>query len=240
MNKITLRLAFLGALLLLPLFASAQVQCGDSLYSVRMHVGYAFNKTYSHFANFDLGAFMPINQHFEMQADARLSTTNCYAMGVQLRPKFDLPVGQMYVETRAMYRALVRNHINEITTGISLGYRMQYVDVLLGCGTRIIGQMPVRWTSTDKYILEPFNILYRIQAFVRPQTSPWNLTLAVSNIDDYQMERVMQPMFMLGGQYDADRHWRVRLSTQYKPTGMFHLTATFYAIDLRAGVEYRF
>ena len=89
-------------------------------------------------------------------------------------------------------------------------------------------------------ILEPFDAVYRVEAFVRPQTSPWNISLCLSNMDNYQVERMWQPMFYLGGWYDITKHWRVRLSGKYKLAGMFHLNAHYYGAEVRAGVEYRF
>ncbi|MBQ2439031.1 MAG: hypothetical protein II267_03975, partial [Paludibacteraceae bacterium] len=80
----------LGSLLLAPM-AMAQVQPGDTTYSVSLHVGYGHNLTYGSHANFDVDAYLPINQHFDMQANIRTSTADVHTMGVQLRPKFALP-----------------------------------------------------------------------------------------------------------------------------------------------------
>ena len=228
------------SLALLPLMAAAQTQPGDSRYSISLHAGYGHNRTYGSMGNFDIDAFMPINQHFEMQADIRMSTANFYSFGVQMRPKFALPVGEMFLEDRLMARLITRDAFNEVTQALSLGYRMQYVSIQLGMSTRLIIRLPYEWHSTESIICEPFNVLYRVEGFVRPQTSPWNISLCVSNMDNYQIERVWQPMFMLGGWYDPTDHWRVRLSAECKPTGLFHLNATYYGAEVRVGAEYRF
>jgi hypothetical protein len=106
--------------------------------------------------------------------------------------------------------------------------------------TRIIIPQPYTFHTDDELIVEPFNVIYRVKAFVRPQTSPWNISLCVANIDNYQVERVWQPMFYLGGWYDINNNWRVRLSGKYKLAGMFHLNAHYYGAEVRTGVEYRF
>ena len=230
---------FLG-LLLLPMMAFAQVQSGDSQYSLSLHVGYGHNQTYGSMGNFDIDAYMPINQYFEMQTNIRLSTANFYAMGVQLRPKFALPVGEMFIEDRLMARLITRDQFNEVLQALSLGYRMEYVSFQVGMATRLMIQQPYEWHSTESIICEPFIMLYRVEAFVRPQTSKWNINMCVSNMDNYQIERVWQPMFMLGGWYDPTDHWRVRMSAECKPTGMFHLNATYYGAEVRVGAEYRF
>ena len=229
----------LGCLLMAPM-AMAQVQPGDTTYSVSLHAGYGHNLTYGSMANFDIDAFMPINQHFEMQANVRTSTANYYSIGVQLRPKFALPKGELYLEDRLMARLIALDEVNEFLHAISLGYRMQYVDVQVGLINRVIMPLPYERNTLDKYIVEPFQLLYRLECFVRPVTSPWNIAIAISNADDYMIERPWTPMLYLGGWYDIDSHWRLRLSGKYKNAGMFHMNAHYYAAEVRVGAEYRF
>lgn len=238
MKKIFLILA-LGFGLFAPI-AMAQVQPGDTTYSVSLHAGYGHNLTYGSMANFDIDAYLPINQHFDMQANVRTSTANVHTMGVQLRPKFALPKGELYLEDRLMARLIARDEVNEFLHAISLGYRMQYVDVQVGLINRVIMPLPYERNTLDKYIVEPFQLLYRLECFVRPVTSPWNIAIAISNADDYMIERPWTPMLYLGGWYDIDSHWRLRLSGKYKNAGMFHMNAHYYAAEVRVGGEYRF
>ena len=238
MNKRITLLILMAVTAMLPI--SAQVQYGTDRYAVRMNIGYNHNTTYGSHAGFDVGAFMPINPHFEMQADLRFTTANTHAIGVQLRPKFAVPVGEMFIEGRLLAGLYPRDGFNDMTQLIGVGYRMEYVSVLLGMSTRLIMESPYDWHSNQNIIVEPFNICYRIEAFVRPQTSPWNISLCVSNMTDYQIERVWQPIFMAGGRYNIDEHWQVNLSALCKPTGMFHLNAKYYAAEVRAGFAYAF
>ena len=207
--------------------AIAQVQPGDTTYTVSLHTGYAHNLTYGSYANFDLDAYMPINKHFDMQANIRTSTANVHSMGVQLRPKFRLPKGELYVEDRLMMRFAMRDNYRDFVHAISVGYMMQYVNVQVGMSNRIITPLPYEHHSEDAMILEPFDAVYRVEAFVRPQSAAWNISLCLSNMDNYLIERMWAPMFYLGGWYDINPHWRVRLSGKMKLAGMFHLNANF-------------
>lgn len=225
---------------LVALGAMAQVQPGDEQYAVSLHVGYGHNLTYGSHANFDIDAYLPINKHFDMQASVRTSTANFYTAGVQLRPKFVLPVGELYLEDRLMMRWVNRDSFRDFVHAFSVGYKMQYVNVQVGMANRIITPLPYTKRSGDEMILEPFDAVYRVEAFVRPQTSLWNISLCLANMDNYQVERMWQPMFYLGGWYDVNEHWRVRLSGKMKLAGMFHLNAHYYGAELRAGAEYRF
>ena len=229
----------LCSLLLAPA-AMAQVQPSDSQYAVSLHVGYGHNLTYSSMANFDIDAYMPINQYFEMQANIRTSTANYHTVGIQLRPKFELPKGELYLEDRLMARFIARDQVNEFLHAISLGYRMQYVNVEFGLINRVMMPLPYERNTLDKYIVEPFQLLYRVEGFVRPVTSSWNIAIAISNADNYMIERPWTPMLYLGGWYNIDQHWRLRLSGKYKNAGMFHMNAHYYAAEVRVGAEYRF
>ena len=98
----------------------------------------------------------------------------------------------------------------------------------------------VEYSYNETFVVEPFNLLYRVEVFCRPQNNPWNLSFMISNVDDYQMERSYQPLFSAGAWYDFNEHWRLNLWAQCKPTGMFHLDATFYGATFRTGFSYRF
>ena len=229
----------LCSLLLAPA-AMAQVQPGDTTYHVSLHVGYGHNLTYGSMCNFDIDAYMPINPYFEMQANIRTSTANYHTVGIQLRPKFELPKGELYLEDRLMARFIARDQVNEFLHAISLGYRMQYVNVEFGLINRVMMPLPSERNTLTKFIVEPFQLLYRVEGFVRPMTSPWNIVIAISNADNYMIERPWTPMLYLGGWYNVDEHWRVRLSGKYKNAGMFHMNAHYYAAEVRVGAEYRF
>lgn len=214
--------------------------CASEQYSISLDMGYGHNLTYGSFANFDLGAYMPLNTHFEMQANVRMSTANTYAVGVQMRPKFALPVGEMYIEDRLLTSFIRRDQFLDFVHALSVGYRMQYVNVQLGMTNRVMLPPTYELSSGDTFVCEPFDLLYRLEVYVRPATSVWNLSLALANVDEYQIERMWQPMFYLGGWYDIDEHWRISLNGKLKLAGMFHLNAHYYALEVRVGAEYKF
>ena len=218
----------------------AQIQFGSSQYAVRMDIGYLHNTTYGSHAGFDFGAYMPINRHFEMQTDLRFTTVGTHAIGVQLRPKFSVPVCEFYIESRLLAGLYTRDGYNDLTQALAVGYRMEFVSFQVGMSTRLIMESPYDWHANSNMIVEPFNVTYRLEVFVRPQTSPWNISLCASNMTDYQIERVWQPIFMANGLYNIDQNWQINLNLLCKPTGMFHLNAKYYAAELRAGFAYNF
>lgn len=213
---------------------------GERRYSLMGMAEYSYNRTWGHHGNFDVQALMPINKYFEMEAKLQFSTANVHTGVVQIRPKFELPIGEMFIETDVMFKAVARNRINDFTAALGVGYRMDYVSVMLGLFSRVMDNWDRNWHTEETYVVEPFNFLYRVEVFCRPQDNPWNLSFMISNVDDYQMERTWQPLFMAGAWYDVTNNWRLNFGVQCKPTGMFHLDASFYGATARAGFSYRF
>ncbi|MBO7458759.1 MAG: hypothetical protein J6T80_05850 [Paludibacteraceae bacterium] len=213
---------------------------GDRRYSISGLVEYSYNPTWGHHANFDVQSLLPVNPYLEMEARLQFSTANVHTGVVQVRPKFELPVGELFLETDVLCKLVARSRMTDMDVALALGYRMDYVSVTLGVFSRVMSDWDRDWHTTDSYMVEPFNLLYRLEVFGRPQNNPWNISFLFSNVDDYQIERMWQPLFALGAWYDIDDHWRINAGVQCKPTGMFHLDATFYGITARAGFSYRF
>jgi len=213
---------------------------GERKYTITGMVEYSYNTAYGHHGNFDVQGLMPFNPHFEMEAKLQFSTANVYTGAVQFRPKFELPVGEMFLETDVMYRAIARNRIGDITAALALGYRMDHVSVTLGVFGRVLDDWTRSWYSNETFVVEPFNLLYRIEVFCRPQDNPWNLSFLITDADDYLWERMWQPLFGIGAWYNVTDHWRLNFGVQCKPAGMFNLDATFYGATFKTGFSYRF
>lgn len=203
-------------------------------------IEYSYNKTWGHFANADVQALLPVNRYVELNVNFQACFKNVYTVGVVVRPKVVLPYGELFFDTEVLYKAVMRANQMDLVTALSLGYRFDYASVQIGSYARFMGFYDRNWHSEEAYQCEPFNLLYRLEVYCRPQTCNWNIGAAFANFDDYQFERMWQPLFELNGRYDIDEHWRVYLNAQCKPTGMFHLNAAFYGATVRAGFTYRF
>jgi len=213
---------------------------GVERYSLSLMAEYGYNRTWEHMGNVDVMAHMPVVKNVQIDARLQYQSANVLTGALVLRPTFDLPVGQMFAETEILYKGVLRNRMSDFCAALSVGWRFDYLSVQIGGFVRILDSWDRNWHSEEKYEVEPFNLLYRVELFCRPQTNNWNISVGLSNRDDWQMERMWQPLFQLGGRYDIDEHWRVSLDGELKITGMFHLNATFYAAYLRAGFSYRF
>ena len=219
---------------------SLSAQLTERPIELRFFGGYVYNDVLGSSGCFDLQTTVPVSEHFELDANLQASTRSTYAGAVHLRPLFPLPVGELYLENRLLFRYITNSRTYDFDVALSAGYRMDFVDVRLGWFARFMDEVKGPWHSTAETVVEPFNLLYRIEAFVRPQSNPWNISLVFANIDDYQMERMWQPLFGLNFRYDPIKQLSVLGGIECKPTGMFHLNAQFYAMYSRIGIAYRF
>lgn len=213
---------------------------GTRAYSLTFMTEYNYNQAWLHYASFDLKALMPINEHFEMEAKLQAQTSNVYTAAVALRPTFDLPVGQLYLETELMYKGVARSRMHDYAASFSAGYRMDYVQAQFGMLLRVMDSWDRSWGSSEQPVLEPINLKFRVEVFARPQTCNWNISAALTNYDDFRMERLWQPFFVLNGRYDVTNHWRIEAGAECELNGMFHLNAGFHGAMARAGFTYRF
>lgn len=213
---------------------------GYRWYSLSFLPEYAYNRTWGSMANFNIMALLPLNQYFEAEAKVQLSTANVYTTHLVMRPKFSLPAGELFIDGGLYYRSFKRSNQWQFVGAVSLGYRMDYISAQVGFYGRVMDQYKREWHSEEAYNSEPFNLLYRLQVFARPQRENWNLSLAITNMDDFQYERMWAPFFQLEGRYDINEFWRIHLDTELKLAGMFHLNAEFYSAYVRAGFTYRF
>ncbi len=209
-------------------------------FALTFYANYGYNYTWLNYGGATIQAYLPLNPHFEATLGARFLTSNVHAFNADFRPLFPLPVGALYISTRVLYTAAFRNNLQEAAASIGIGYRMDYVDVQFGLHGRLINSIKRDKHSEDQLLWEEPHLLYGVTAYVRPQTSNWNISLRFANYDDFQIERMWQPLFNIGGRYDINKHWRVLADVTCKPTGMFHLCASFYGIDVRAGATYLF
>ncbi len=209
-------------------------------YSLTAYANYGYNLTWGNYGGATAVAYLPINPHFEAELGVRALSSNVHTFEGDLRPVFPLPVGDLYLSTHLIYTTSFRNRIQDLAASVGVGYRMDYVDVQFGLHARMYDSFGRDKHSLEQVIFEPPHLLYGVEAYVRPQTCNWNISLRLANFDQFQMERMWQPLFRIGGRYDIDSHWRVLADVTCKPTGMFHLCATFYGIDARAGFTYSF
>ena len=215
----------------------------SSGYSISLMGVYGWNETWKSHGGVDVIGYFPINSHFEATASAECLSAGAFSTTLVARPKFILPVGEIFLDGSLHYRHFSRYRTADFDIAASAGYRMDYVSAQFG----LISHTSLDYeyssevsSSGSRNVSEPFNLLYRVAFNVRPASSVWNAGCGVANFTDFEYERTWEPMFFLHGSYNVSNRLSVLFRGDLKPSGAFHLNAHFWGIAARAGIKYTF
>ncbi len=212
---------------------------GNDRYGISAYANYGYNTSWKNYGGFDVRGFFPMAEHFEMTANAEILTAGVFSSSITARPKFKLPVGEIFIDGTANFRNLYKFDASELVFAASAGYRMNYVSVQAGLSCK--GMFGAGGMAENSSIWEtPLNLVYRVAFRVRPLECRWNVGGGISNYDEYEYERMWQPMFFINGHYDLNDKFSLLACVRIKPTGTFQQIASFYGIDTRMGVSYKF
>lgn len=201
---------------------------------------YGYNQTYRSHAGLSLSGFQPVNSGFEAEEYMELAGPGVFSFSATARPKFALPAGEIFLDGTAFYRSFSSYRSAEFVAAGSVGYRMDYVSAQFGMFSRTMMDMDRKVHDNENFVSEPFNLLYRVSFQLRPYSSVWNVGGGFSNYTGYEYERMWQPLFFLNGSYRFNEHLRLDAEVLCKPTGMFHLVASFYGVRSSVGLSYIF
>lgn len=207
----------------------------SSGYEIGIDAVYGHNTTWKHYGGAGLSAYLPFHRCFEAEIRTQYMSAGDFTTSLSARPKYALPVGELFLDAGACCRMLHKYWSNDLCAALSVGYRMDYVNAQLGLFTRWMKDMDGGGSQN-----EAVNILYRISFRVRPASSVWNLGGGASNFTEFEYERPWQPIFFIDGYYGISAHLRVKAAVHIKPTGIFHLTAGYYGIRTALGLTYIF
>lgn len=221
------------------LFAFSSFAQGDS-YSVSLMGMYGWNETWKSHAGVDVVGFLPVSGHFEAVAALEAHGPKVCAFTATARPKFQLPLGELFLDGTLHYRSLASYGIADFDIAASVGWRFDYASAQFGLISHWTIDTEHSGSSSAKSVSEPFNMLYRVAFNVRPSSSRWNAGGGMANYTDFEYERTWEPMYFLHGHYNVNSNFSVLARADLKPAGAFHLTAQSWGFAFRAGVKYTF
>ena len=193
------------------------------------------NRTWAGYGGGALQASLPVWEHLDIQAGLQGLSSGVMTGLLHIQPVFPLKEGELFADVTGYYGGFYKYSTKEWLAGGSFGWRNAHVSAQVG--------LSVRWILDRNgagKIVEPIDPLYRIAYRLKTDDAPWNLTGGMANYTRYQVERAMQPVFFLEGRYRLSQQLSLIGEVNIKPTGMFHLTATWYGFSAGLGISYRF
>jgi len=201
-----------------------------------------YNTTWKWYGGGDIKGALHLNK-INFNLDFEGLSSNVFSIGLTASPYFNVcKNGQVFLDGTMHSRIFSCNKAYEFIYSGSAGFRMRHFSVQVGVFAKVIDAIGRDWHSVDNYIVEPFNVLYRIAVSIKGFDNPWDIYFVGANYNEFEYERVWQPIFTMGGRAAVGKSKKLSIVAEgtLKPTGMFHLDATFYAAWLKVGVNYKF
>ena len=172
--------------------------------------------------NFDCG--------FLLSGGAQYNTIGRTAL--EARPAWSVNYNWGVVSAEALltYRHLAS--VNSFAAGAGASISGKWVGFKLGYYYHMYGH-------GGESIKEPFNLYYEFPVNLLPMVEAWDLQLAITNSEIFELERHYQPTFIAQCRYDLNERLGFSMGIGCKPAGMFHLSADYYQSFLNLGVCYK-
>ena len=184
------------------------------------------------------GVFHVDNVDFALNVEALSSST--YSFGLTVSPSFEVcRNGFVFLDGTLHSRLFSKYEVCEFVYAGSVGFKMRHFSAQVGLFSRTIDDIGREWHSLESFVTEPFNLLYKVSISIMGYDHPWDVYLVGSDYTDFEYERMWEPIFTLGGRWDFKDRWSAVAEGTLKPSGMFHLDASFYNATLRVGVKYK-
>lgn len=193
------------------------------------------NRTWAGYGGGALRATVPIRDRVTLLAGLQGLSPGVMTGLLQAQPSFPLQKSELFADVTGYYGGFYNYDTREWLAAGSLGWRNGHFSAQVGLSVRWI-----RDTDSSDKIVEPVDPIYRIAYRLKADDAPWNLSGGMANYTHYQVERAMQPVFFLEGRYRLSQQLSLIGEVNVKPTGMFHLTATWYGFSAGLGISYRF
>lgn len=188
------------------------------------------NASFGGFAAFSVEAMHSFLNEFSISAGAQYNTIGKTAIEAAPAYHIDFNWGRLSAEALLTYSNLTSVH--NYTAGAGIKAIFGWLSAKLGYYYRIYG-------GNDSWITEPFNIYYELRANLLQRIERWDLELALTNCETFELERHYQPSYLAECLYVIGQKVAVSLGMGYKPAGTFNISADYYQTFIKTGVSFR-
>lgn len=205
--------------------SSSILNAQDDEFFVRLRAGH--NAAFGAFAAISLETDQTFNGNFAVNGGIQYNTIG--KSSIEARPAYNIPFewGMVSVESILAYTNL--SSVNSFAAGAGALLDSRNVSLRLGYYYRLYG-------GRGDIIKEPFNVYYDFRAHFLRKIDDWNLDLAITNCEIFELERHYQPSFMIEGTYYPTSKLGISFGIGCKPSGIFNISADYYQSYLKTGI----
>ena len=215
-------------LMLLMLSSSSALRAQNSEIAVGLRGGH--NAAFGGFAALSVEGSHTFGERFLISGGAQYATYGRTA--VETRPAYLWNYKWGTISTEALLSYTNLTSVNNLVVGAGADIYGRWIGFKLGYYYRLYGH---RGNS----ICEPFNIYYELRANLLPKIERWDLQLAITNNETFEIERHFQPSFIAQCRYFPQQRLGLSLGIGCKPAGMFNMSADYYQSFIKLGVCYK-
>ena len=219
--KYILLLLFIGT-------CSFTMNAQDDELMIRLRTGH--NSTFGGFAALSLETLQTLDSNLQISGGVQYNSIGRTA--IEARPAYykDYDWGRISAQALLTYKNL--QSVNSMAAGAGVETSGRWVAVRLGYYYHFYGQR-------GENIKEPFNIYYELRVNLLPMLESWDLQLAITNNERFELERHYQPSYLAQCSYYMNDYLGLTMGVGYKPAGVFNLTADYYQSFINLGICYR-
>ena len=219
--KYILLLLFIGT-------CSFTMNAQDDELMIRLRTGH--NSTFGGFAALSLETLQSFDSNLHISGGVQYNSIGRTA--IEARPAYykDYDWGRSSAQALLTYKNL--QSVNSLAAGAGVETSGRWVAVRLGYYYHFYGQR-------GENIKEPFNIYYELRVNLLPMLESWDLQLAITNNERFELERHYQPSYLAQCSYYMNDYLGLTMGVGYKPAGVFNLTADYYQSFINLGICYR-
>lgn len=205
---------------------SGMVGAQEVVFGVRGGV----NASHGGFASLSLDGLHRFENNASLQGGVLWSTIGRKA--VEFRPAYSLELDWATLCVQALTHYTNQNHINNFAVGAGLGLTHKWLFCNFGYYYRTYGGRGGR-------INEPFNLFYNLGVRLLDGVENWDLTVALTNSEMFELERHYAPSVVALCRWSAGESIGILFGLNYKPSGTFHMSSDLYQLQFRTGLCYK-
>lgn len=88
----------------------------------------------------------------------------------------------------------------------------------------------------SRSIYELFNLVYLLKYNIMPKEHPWNIGIALTNIDHFVINQASNPMLYLDGKFKIKEKITLYMETWLLRAGVMNISANHYGFFIRTGI----
>lgn len=188
------------------------------------------NATFGGFAALSLETEQTLEDNFQISGGVQYNTVGRTAFEARPAYSIDYSWGSISAEALLSYRHLAS--VNSFAAGAGADVSGRWVGLKFGYYYHLYGQ-------GLEMLKEPFNIYYELRVNLLPMLESWDLQIAITNNERFELERHYQPTFLAECSYELKDDFGLTMGIGCKPAGMFNLVADYYQSFLNLGVIYK-